>query len=664
VGLVVHDPTHGKQLLNLNGSDAFVPASTTKLFTVAAALAAIDPTTRFRTMVVSAGGSRRIVLTGGGDPLLARRTPPAGPTVDGYPQPATLARLAAATARALDRRGVSSVRVGLDAALFAGPAASPAWEPDYLYNVVSPITALWVDGGRAAGSSERSRDPVLAAGAAFEAQLQRHGISVRGQPSAASAPANGQTLAFVESPPMAQIAEHILATSDNEAAEVLLRHVALASGRPASFTGGVTAVRQVLSRLGLELSRVRLYDGSGLSRHNRVPLRTLADLLDLATRQQELRPLLTGLPVAGFSGSLGYRFSADGTDAAAASSGPRPAPCPTSRCSRARSAPPAAPLSRSRWQRTGCASQTPRRPARRWTGSRAPSQPATAAEAHAGRRRRERHRTGPYGGRMTRPGQLLAAGNATDGRAADDMVDWDLAVQTARRMMKPGPQVSRHKPEKPSRSCAVAPPRPRLTSGGIPGCRRRRRPHPSSSWTARWVQANADGLRVVLRPLAAKMRSVRSPGGIANAVGPRSPGGRRHPARLSGQQGAWTVRPVLARAATLDPRGRRRAAAAGRPQHRPGRAGPRRRSTEFRLWVCLHEETHRVQFTAVPWLTGHIHARSPAVGRDRDRPGKFAAMLREGAGNLLDLVRGKSEQSLPTSSRRPSSARSSTGSPL
>ena len=120
VGLVVHDPTHGKQLLNLNGSDAFVPASTTKLFTVAAALAAIDPTTRFRTMVVSAGGSRRIVLTGGGDPLLARRTPPAGPTVDGYPQPATLARLAAATAHALDRRGVSSVRVGLDAALFAG----------------------------------------------------------------------------------------------------------------------------------------------------------------------------------------------------------------------------------------------------------------------------------------------------------------------------------------------------------------------------------------------------------------------------------------------------------------------------------------------------------------------------------------------------------------
>lgn len=37
---------------------------------------------------------------------------------------------------------------------------------------------------------------------------------------------------------------------------------------------------------------------------------------------------------------------------------------------------------------------------------------------------------------------------------------------------------------------------------------------------------------------------------------------------------------------------------------------------DFRLWVCLHEETHRVQFTAVPWLREHMLTRTDDLARE------------------------------------------------
>src|SRR5213078_832457 len=42
--------------------------------------------------------------------------------------------------------------------------------------------------------------------------------------------------------------------------------------------------------------------------------------------------------------------------------------------------------------------------------------------------------------------------------------------------------------------------------------------------------------------------------------------------------------------------------------------------SDFRLWVCLHEVTHRVQFTAVPWMRTHMHDEVDALtaGMDLD----------------------------------------------
>jgi coenzyme F420 biosynthesis associated uncharacterized protein len=68
---------------------------------------------------------------------------------------------------------------------------------------------------------------------------------------------------------------------------------------------------------------------------------------------------------------------------------------------------------------------------------------------------------------------------------------------------------------------------------------------------------------------------------------------------------------------------------------------------DFRLWVCLHEETHRVQFTAVPWLRHHLLAEMEGLlGITELDPGKLAAMMREGIESIGKLVKGDEETSL------------------
>ena len=102
----------------------------------------------------------------------------------------------------------------------------------------------------------------------------------------------------------------MLNVSDNEAAEVLARHVGLAVSGEGSFEAGTAAVLQTLRGLGVAVDDARVYDGSGLSRENRLSPETLLDVLRVALepRHPELDATLTGLPVAGFTGSLTVRF--------------------------------------------------------------------------------------------------------------------------------------------------------------------------------------------------------------------------------------------------------------------------------------------------------------------------------------------------------------------
>ena len=291
-----------------SGPPSLVPASTTKLVTSFAALSAIDPRATFATRTVLDGS--RVMLVGGGDPLLERR-----PT----PGRADLVTLARRTAAALASSGVSAVRLAYDDSLFTGPSFNPAWPASYRDGVVAPITALVVDDGRTPSGFDREADPSLATATAFAGALRARGVRVIGAPTSTVAPrpAPATTLASVESAPVGELVDQLLQVSDNETAEVLLRHVGIAEAGQGSTSAGLAALREVLSSRDVPLPERQL-DGSGLSRENLIGPDTLVGLLQAAASSDAddpVRGLLPGLPVAGFSGSLAYRF--DGLPAAA-----------------------------------------------------------------------------------------------------------------------------------------------------------------------------------------------------------------------------------------------------------------------------------------------------------------------------------------------------------
>jgi D-alanyl-D-alanine carboxypeptidase/D-alanyl-D-alanine-endopeptidase (penicillin-binding protein 4) len=314
VGAVVTDLSTGQVLMARLGTSGFAPASTAKLAVATAALDVLGPGARFTTKVVTGPTPSSLVLVGGGDPTLAAGRPPASD----YPQPTSLAALAAQTARALRAKGIHTVRLSYDASLFTGPGMAPGWPNAYVTTGnVTPIESLEVDQGRltASGAPQdlddpgnfrpRTFTPAADAASVFASLLSTQGISVRGAAGQAVAGRHAATVAEVSSPPLTEIVYQMLTESNNVIAENLARHVAIATGRPASFSGAAAAEIAVLRRLGVR-GTIKLEDASGLSPQDRISPDTLVQLvrMDAGPGQPNLRPVITGLPVGGFSGTL------------------------------------------------------------------------------------------------------------------------------------------------------------------------------------------------------------------------------------------------------------------------------------------------------------------------------------------------------------------------
>lgn len=290
----------GNVVFDDRAHDSVAPASVQKLIVACTALDALGPAYRFQTLFAGPQGIANdgsldgdLWLVGSGDPSL---------TSDDIRDGIAL----------LARSGLRRVQGALvvDATALRGPGLNPHWAPDDDgQDYAAPTSAISVDGDTVESSQDvdgveqrfytpMTDVPAYVAGR-VNAMLARRGIQSASRPAVGAAPLESVVLWDHRSAPLTALEGHMLFVSDNHYAEQLLRAVGGAALDEPDDAGGITAEREYLSRLGIPVPGLQLFDGSGLSPQNRVAAVTFARLL-LA---QE--PLLYALlPRGGRDGTL------------------------------------------------------------------------------------------------------------------------------------------------------------------------------------------------------------------------------------------------------------------------------------------------------------------------------------------------------------------------
>jgi len=265
------------------------------------------------------------------------------------------------------------------------------------------------------------------------------------------------------------------------------------------------------------------------------------------------------------------------------------------------------------------------------------------------------------------------------------MIDWDLAISTGTRFARQGPQVSL------ADARAVVAELRGLTAvvqqpvREVTGLTSREVTGPVAVVDRPgWIKANVGGFRVVLEPLAEKLAErgsgVPAAGSVLASVGSRVTGVQAGlilaylSARVLGQYelflppgeggaGDGAATPATTNGANGVSANGASAQDAAEGVGRLTLVAPNIVMVErelgvdphdFRRWVCLHEETHRVQFTSVPWLRGYVQGMMTEflLASDLD-PGAIVDRLRAAAGAVAGAVRGGDGDSLVEAMQTP-----------
>lgn len=287
-GYVIDGPS-GDLVWSSSAARTRMPASTQKVVTAYVALRSLHPNAQIITKSAqSRANPNNIYVVGAGDPTLTR---------------ARITSLATRTAQSLAAQGRKSINLYLDDTVFGRPTMAQGWKSSYLETDVQMVRGLTMAGYRGA-------DGTVAAGNVFRTELARRGVTVRNY-GRGTAPRARTTLAASWSPKVRSILASMLNYSNNDYAEYLLRLSAQRAGRTPNWAGSLAHARNVLDDNDIYIKGYIARDGSGLSRANRMPVRTLAGIVAKMHARPSDRAIAFrygAMPRSGQTGTLRTRY--------------------------------------------------------------------------------------------------------------------------------------------------------------------------------------------------------------------------------------------------------------------------------------------------------------------------------------------------------------------
>ena len=283
VGIMVWDMDADSCIYKHNERQLMRPASTMKLLTAITALDKLGGSYQFKTQLKYTGTIEDGVLTG--DVYCVGGMDPRFNSDD-----------LTAFVNSLKDMGVDTIRgnVYADRSMKDAALLGEGWCWDDDNPVLSPLVF--------------SRKDIFMD--RFLAKLKDAGIEYAEMyASSKTCPANAFTIC-TRFHTMDQVLHKMMKESDNLYAECMYYQIAASTGnRPASAKSARNVERQLIHKLGLDASRYRLADGSGLSLYNYLSAELEVMMLRYAFRNDNIKQhLIHSLPIAGVDGTLKKRM--------------------------------------------------------------------------------------------------------------------------------------------------------------------------------------------------------------------------------------------------------------------------------------------------------------------------------------------------------------------